>query len=99
MRNIRVSQHISIHSYCITGATPAKDSVLPMYVAPSYDPPICSVDQPNRTPLLQQCENNEYCLFDYIATGGRDIALRTKSMSMRIHELRHFLTPGKDSIL
>ncbi|XP_071124554.1 sushi domain-containing protein 2-like isoform X2 [Mytilus edulis] len=73
-------------------ATPAKESVLPMYVAPSYDPPICSVDQPTRRPLLE-CDNNEHCLFDYIATGGKDIALRTKSMSMRIHELRHFLTP------
>lgn len=98
MCNIRVLPHISIRSYCITGATPAKESVLPMYVAPSYDPPICSVDQPTRRPLLE-CDNNEHCLFDYIATGGKDIALRTKSMSMRIHELRHFLTPGKDYIV
>ncbi|CAC5407677.1 unnamed protein product [Mytilus coruscus] len=73
-------------------AAQKKDSVLPMYVDPSYDPPICSVEQPKRL-ALQECNNNKPCMFDYRATGDREIAMKTKSKSMRINELRRFLSP------
>ncbi|XP_063413939.1 sushi domain-containing protein 2-like [Mytilus trossulus] len=68
------------------------ESVLPMYVDPSYNPPICSIEQPKRQ-ALQDCHNNKPCMFDYKATGDKDIAMKTKLMSMRIHELRRFLAP------
>lgn len=81
-------------SYCFIGATQEMDSILPIYIAPINDPPICSVKQPQRT-SLQECNNNKPCMFDYTAIGNREIALKSKAMSMRIHELRRFLAPGK----
>ncbi|XP_063413894.1 sushi domain-containing protein 2-like [Mytilus trossulus] len=73
-------------------ATQYIDSILPIFIAPSYNPPICSKEQPNRQ-ALQECHNNKPCMFDYRATGDKEIAMKTKSMSMRIHELRRFLSP------
>ncbi|CAG2242832.1 unnamed protein product [Mytilus edulis] len=76
-------------------ATQEMDSILPIYIAPINDPPICSVKQPQRT-TLQECNNNKPCMFDYTAIGNREIALKSKAMSMRIHELRRFLAPAKE---
>ncbi|XP_052089797.1 sushi domain-containing protein 2-like [Mytilus californianus] len=83
------------HLFKYPWATQKMDSVLPIYIAPSNDPSICSVEQPPRTPL-QECKDNKPCMFDYIATGNREIAMQSKSMSMRIYELRRFLTPVRN---
>ncbi|XP_076117100.1 sushi domain-containing protein 2-like isoform X2 [Mytilus galloprovincialis] len=73
-------------------ATQEMNSILPIYIAPINHPPICSVKQPQRT-TLQECNNNKPCMFDYTAIGNKEIALKSKAMSMRIHELRRFLAP------
>lgn len=64
-----------------------------MLYEPVYNPPICSLDQPNR--LLPACQNNKECTFDYRATGDERIATKTKAMSERFKTIDQFAMPGK----